>query len=167
MEIEDTRGSSVHPNKYIREYTRHRYIVTRETFTPIELSLPEGDVLEKIDLPELRKKRAVAERVGFKLADTYPSFTSYAPIENFADLNDDGWYEWGGYLQQASQKEPRLYLECLHCYVKANAVEKAQEIVREMTKAEVECDREELNGAIAYYRSEGLCSAFKAPEWKI
>lgn len=70
----------------------------------------------------------------------------------------------GAYLQQASQKEPRLYLECLHCYVKANAVEKAQEIVREMTKAEIECDLEELNGAIAYYRSEGLCSAFKAPE---
>lgn len=46
----------VHPNKYIREYTRHRYIVTRETFTPIELSLPEGYVPEKIDLPELRKK---------------------------------------------------------------------------------------------------------------
>lgn len=71
----------------------------------------------------------------------------------------------GAYLQQASQKEPRLYLECLHCYIKANAVEKAQEIVREMTKAEIECDLEELNGAIAYYRSEGLCSAFKAPEW--
>ncbi|AIQ31282.1 hypothetical protein P40081_26295 [Paenibacillus sp. FSL P4-0081] len=253
----------VHPNKYIREYTRHRYIVTRETFTPIELSLPEGYVPEKIDLPELRKKsyknadkiykwaaewgsdehfaiagcgcyirhldkivswslsdcynggqvaigiqtarsyrkmglakqvvsavvqqcwdkgygsvewlcvstnrgsRAVAERVGFMLADTYPSFTSYAPIENFADLNDDGWYEWGAYLQQASQKEPRLYLECLHCYVKANAVEKAQKIVQEMTKAEIECDLEELNGAIAYYRSEGLCSAFKAPEWTI
>ncbi|KAI7247665.1 hypothetical protein KC345_g11940, partial [Hortaea werneckii] len=255
------RIPQIHPNKFIREYTRHRYILTRDTFTPAGLPLPEGYVLEIIDLPELRKKnyvnadkiynwveawgsdehfakagcgcyirhgdqlvswsvsdcysgdkiaigiqtapryrkmglakqvvsavvqqcldkgythiewlcvstnrgsQAVAERVGFKLTNTYISFTSYAPIENLTDLDEGGWYEWGAYLQQASQAEPRLYLECLHCYIKANAVEKAAEILREMTKPEIGCDLEALNGAIAYYQSEGLCSAFKAPEW--
>lgn len=53
-----------------------------------------------------RGSRAVAERVGFMLADTYPSFTSYAPIENFADLNDDGWYEWGLICSRLHRKSP-------------------------------------------------------------
>jgi RimJ/RimL family protein N-acetyltransferase len=251
-----------HPNRFIREYTRHRYTLTRDDFIPANLSLPEGYVLERIDLQALRShdyvnadkiydwtaawgsdehfaaagcgcyirhqdtivswsvsdcyagdriaigihtasgyrkqglagqvasatvqccldkgynivewlcvstnsgSQATAKRVGFKLENTYLSFTPYPPIENLTDLDEDGWYEWGAYLEQPAQEEPRLYWNCLNSYVKANAVEKAMRVIGEMTRTGNTSGLEHLTGAIAYYQREGLCSAFNSPEWE-
>ncbi|OKP80599.1 hypothetical protein A3842_11925 [Paenibacillus sp. P3E] len=69
-------------------------------------------------------------------------------------------------MEQALQEEPRLYWECLNCFVKANTVEKTIEIIGEMNRTGNPCNLEQLTGAISYYQSEGLCSAFKTPKWE-
>ncbi|SET60456.1 GNAT family N-acetyltransferase [Paenibacillus sp. NFR01] len=253
---------SVHGNRFIREYTRHRYTLSRRQFTPAEHTLPEGYVLERIDLQHLRDKNyvnasrllewaagwgneemyisagcgsyirhqdtivswsvadcsagdriaigihtdaryrkkglakqvvsavvqdcfdkgfsvvewscvssnagsnALARALGFRLANTYPAFTSYAPIENVTDLDAAGWQDWGAYQEQAAAEEPRLYIESVYAYVKANDAGKVMELIQTMTRAGQTLDLADLDGAIKFFQCQGLCSAFTAPEWE-
>jgi GNAT superfamily N-acetyltransferase len=220
-----------HPNTFIREYTRHRYILTRDDFIPANLPLPEGYVLERIDLQELRNHDYVnADKiydwtaawgsdehfaaagcgcyirhqdtiVSWSVSDCYagdriaigihtaPRYRKLGLAAQVASAtvqccldkgynivewlcvstnsgSQDGWYEWGAYLEQPAQEEPRLYWNCLNSYVKANAFEKAMSVIGEMTRTGNTSGLEHLTGAIAYYQREGLCSAFNSPEWE-
>ncbi|WP_150268320.1 GNAT family N-acetyltransferase [Paenibacillus tepidiphilus] len=45
----------VHPNRYIRPYTRCKYSLTRDSYRPVERPLPDGYVLEPVNPEELRQ----------------------------------------------------------------------------------------------------------------
>ncbi|UNK17388.1 GNAT family N-acetyltransferase [Paenibacillus sp. N3/727] len=253
--------ADIHPNRFIREYIRYRYTLTRMDFIQADDSLPEGYVLEYVNLKELKHKnyinanriydwaeawgseerfdesgcgcyirkddhivswslsdccagdriaigihtdpkyrkmgfakkvvsavvqlclekgynhiewlcvssnsgsKVIAESLGFKWENKYISYSSFPPIENFTDLEDDGWYEWGTYLENAAREEPKLSLDSLYCFIKANAVEKTMMLINEMAEKEIDFKLKPIINDIASYQKEGLCSAFNTPSW--
>jgi len=253
---------SIHPNRFIREYIRHKYTLTSGDFVKAESSLPEGYVLEAVNLEELKHRnysnasrihdwaeawgseerfqesgcgfyirkddyivcwslsdccagdkiaigihtdskyrnmgfakktvsavvqhcfeqgynqiewlcasvnsgsKALAESLGFKLMNKYSSYSSFPPIENLNDLDESGWYEWGTYLEKAAEEEPILSLECLYCFIKANAVEKTMTLIEKWSKSGIDCKPQQLTNDIAFFQTEGLCSAFNPRIWK-
>ncbi|MEK8213434.1 GNAT family N-acetyltransferase [Paenibacillus sp. FSL L8-0463] len=252
---------AIHPNRFIREYTRYKYSLSSREFIHPELSLPEGYVMEPVNLKDLKQQnygnadrilewaqawgseerfeeggcgcyirkenqivswslsdcsagdviavgihtdalfrklglakkvvagvvqlcfdkgynrvewlcvssnagsRAIAEGLGFKKENEYASFSSYPPIENQRDLSEEGWYDWGTYLERASKEEPKLAMDCLYCYIKANEVEKTMTFIRELTASGVEITPQRLADDISWFQKEGLCSAFNSPQW--
>lgn len=62
--------------------------------------------------------KAIAERLGFQLVDTYTSYTPFPPIENARDYTEAEWREWGDYYKAWADEEPRLLTEQLFAYVK-------------------------------------------------
>ncbi len=101
---------------------------------------------------------AIAEKLGFVLQHTYDSFTTYPPIENPKDLSDAEWNEWGSYLEHASISEPKLRIECLFSYIKADNLRKAQEIAQGLNKESRE--RINLNGFVRYLHGCEMGSSF-------
>jgi RimJ/RimL family protein N-acetyltransferase len=255
---------AIHPNQFIKEYTRYKYTLNNRDFIKADLSIPDGYVLEFVNLKEMRQKnyinadrvydwvkaweseerfeesgcgcyirkddkivswsisdcyasdriavgihtdpeyrkmgfakkvasaivqqcfdkgynkvewlcvstnagsKAIAEGIGFKQENKYASFSSYPPIENLTDLDEDGWYEWGTHLEKASKEERErgeLIWDSLYCFVKANAVEKTMTVINEMTEKGIDCNPQRLTGDIFLFQKEGLCSAFKTSLW--
>ncbi|MNO95949.1 hypothetical protein D3C76_876060 [compost metagenome] len=230
--------AGIHPNRFIREYTRYKYILTSGDFVKAKAPLPEGYILESVNLTELKQRnysnanrihewaeawgseekfdasgcgcyirkddcivswslsdccasavvqrcfekgynqiewlcvssnsgsKAIAESLGFKLVNKYVSYSSYPPIENLTDLDESGWYEWGTYLENASKEEPELSLDCLCCFIKANAVEKTMTIIDNLIKSGIDYKLQQLKNDIASFQKEGLCSAFNTLLWQ-
>ncbi|WP_199616409.1 GNAT family N-acetyltransferase [Paenibacillus alkalitolerans] len=48
--------ADIHPNRFIREYTRYKYTLTNGDFVKAESSLPEGYILESVNLKELKHR---------------------------------------------------------------------------------------------------------------
>lgn len=111
-----------------------------------------------------RGSQAIAEKLGFRLENEYCSFSSYPPIENPTDLSEEKWYEWGEYLETASQSELRLYQECLLCFIKANSVEKAISILNQMKEKDIDCEIP-LKDCISYYQKIGMSLNFSSQTW--
>ena len=252
----------VHANKFIREYTRRKYCLTKDNFKQSHVVLPEGYYLEQLNIKKLKDKKytnsnkliewaqgwgseeefpdagygfyvrnndtivswslsdckykksieigvvsdpmfrrqgfsefatsnlinfcfnlgyenihwrcvdtnkgsiAIAEKLGFHLHTKYKSFTSYAPIENLTDLANSGWYEWASYLDKASQQEPKLFWECLRCYIKADAVDEAIRILNQMLKTGMPIYLDALKANIQYPLDNGFITSFKNQKWQ-
>jgi len=117
---------------------------------------------------------AIAEKMGFTLLNKYVSFTSYPPVENFHDLSEAEWNEWGEYFENVSGYEPELLMEQLYAYVKANNVGKTIKTVQAMMEAGKDVRYQHLSAkdgllrlldSIQYFRSIGMCSGFAGIEW--
>lgn len=102
---------------------------------------------------------AIAEKLGFSLVCKYDSFTPYPPIENLTDLSETEWNEWGVYLEKATLTEPQLLTECLFAYIKANNINKANEMLSiHKKKKPIEHD---INGLIQYLHTIGMATNFR------
>jgi len=117
---------------------------------------------------------AIAEKMGFTLLNKYVSFASYPPVENFHDLSEAEWNEWGEYFENVSGYEPELLPEQLYAYVKANNVGKTIKTVQAMMEAGKDVRYHHLSArdgflrlldSIRYFRSIGMCSNFTGIEW--
>jgi len=117
---------------------------------------------------------AIAEKTGFTLLNKYVSFTPYPPVENFLDLSEPEWNEWGEYFESVSGYEPELLPEQLYAYVKANNVGKTIKSVQAMMEAGKDARYRHLSiqdafrrllDSIGYFRSIGMCSNFSGKEW--
>lgn len=104
---------------------------------------------------------AIAEKLGFQLQNRYYSFSSYPPIENIKDLSEEEWLNWAVYLEKAAEEEPRLQIECLYSYIKANAPSKVIEI-RNMLKEPDRVSEGDINGFITYLQGFGMASHFSS-----
>ncbi len=101
---------------------------------------------------------AIAEKLGFVLVCKYDSFTPYPPIENLTDLSETEWNEWGTYLENAATVETQLLAECLFAYIKANNINKANQILsiyREKNPID-----SNINGFIQYLHTVGMAAKF-------
>ena len=101
---------------------------------------------------------SIAENLGFKLVCKYDAFSSYPPIENPADLSEAEWNEWGTYLENAVMTEPQLLTECLFAYIKANNVNKANEIL--LIHRQGKPVKHDINGFIKYLHKIGMAANF-------
>jgi RimJ/RimL family protein N-acetyltransferase len=108
---------------------------------------------------------ATAENLGFKYNNHYYSFTSFPPIENVKDLSETEWYEWGEYLQNASQTEDCLICESLYCYIKSNDIEKTIHIMTSMKQKKITLDYLSIKHYIIYLQGLDLCSNFRSQAW--
>ncbi|MNO32095.1 GNAT acetyltransferase [compost metagenome] len=254
--------ADIHPNRFIRDYTRYKYALIKEDFVKADPSLPEGYILESVDLEELKHKnysnvnriydwaeawgsderfaesgcgcyirnedcivswslsdccagdriaigilsdpkyrkmgfakkvvsaviqqcfekgynqiewlcvstnsgsKVIAESLGFKLMNKYISYSSFPPIENLTDLDESGWYEWGIYLEKASEEEPKLSFDSLYCFIKANAVEKTITLIKKLNSNGMDCNPQQLINDISSFQKEGLCSNFNTLIWQ-
>ena len=66
---------------------------------------------------------AMAENLGFLRKHDYDAYTSYPPIENKEDLTREQWAEWALYYEHVLEEEPRLFMDCVLCWMKANDVD--------------------------------------------
>lgn len=107
----------------------------------------------------------LAEKLGFKSNNNYDSFSSYPPIENIKDLSEPEWSEWGEYLEYASQIEECLIWDCLHCYIKANDIDKTIRIMTSMKQKNITLDYLKFNNYINSLQDDGLCSDFRSQAW--
>lgn len=89
---------------------------------------------------------AIAEKLGFTLSSRYRAYTSYPPIENQRDLTETEWLSWAEYYEGAVKEEPRLRIECLFAYIKADNPCKACQILMDI----------ERNGQTVSYNIDGL-----------
>ncbi|HKM34436.1 MAG TPA: GNAT family N-acetyltransferase [Lachnospiraceae bacterium] len=110
---------------------------------------------------------AIAELLGFKYSNSYYSFTTYPPIENIKDLSESEWFEWGEYLENASQTERCLIWESLYSYIKANNVKKTISIMTSMENSKIDLDYSRFIDFITYLQDCGLCSNFKNNVWLV
>ncbi len=108
---------------------------------------------------------AIAEKLGFKLANVYYSFTSYPPIENLKDLSEPEWHQWGEYLEEASKTEDRLLLDCVYAYIKSNDVKKTISIMTIMKNKNIELDFLTFKNWIINLQSYDMCSSFNEKAW--
>lgn len=115
--------------------------------------------------------RAIAEKLGFRLVNTYYSFTPYPPCENYHDLSEQDWNEWADYYEKYSLNEPRLLGEQLLARIKGNHNQKAKEticIMKEKYGAAVLEENQwiaKIPNTIDYFHSIGMCSALSSEEW--
>ncbi len=117
----------------------------------------------------------MAERLGFRLVDTYTSFTSFPPVENVCDLTEADWKDWGDYYKARTDEESRLLTEQLFAYVKANDVEDARATVIKIlqhkdseayTEMVVEDGFSRLRHEIQRLHTVGMCRSFIGGEWE-
>lgn len=118
---------------------------------------------------------AIAERCGFQLVNTYSSFSSFPPVENIFDYSEADWLDWAEYYAQRTQIEPRLFMEQLYAYAKANDVVHVKATLREIldrrteepyaTVAAEDPGFKNFIGQIHYLQSIGICQAFSLKEW--
>ena len=107
-----------------------------------------------------RGSRATAEKLGFRLQEKYDSFSSYPPYENITDQTEEEWNEWAEYLENASRTEPRLLIECLHAYIKANNPPKVMILMENAYQNHVKLDYKRFDIYIAALQDHNLCSNF-------
>jgi hypothetical protein len=101
---------------------------------------------------------AIAEKLGFSLECKYDAFTPYPPVENLTDLSETDWNDWAAYFENASLTEPQLLTECLFAYIKANNVNKANEVLLiHREKKPIEFD---VDGFIQYLHTIGMAADF-------
>lgn len=108
---------------------------------------------------------AIAEKLGFILNNDYYSFTSYPPVENFSDLSEYEWNEWGEYLENASKIEDKLLWDCLYSYIKSNDVEKTINIITTMQNKKIVIDYSKVNNFISMLQAHSMCSSFNKKNW--
>lgn len=101
---------------------------------------------------------AIAEKLGFSLACKYDSFTPFPPVENLTDCSETEWNEWGTYFENAARTEPQLLTECLFAYIKANNLNKANEILS--IYREWKPNKRNINGLIQYLHKIGMAADF-------
>jgi RimJ/RimL family protein N-acetyltransferase len=101
---------------------------------------------------------AIAEKLGFSLVCKYDSFTPYPPIENPTDYSETEWNEWETYLENAAMTEPQLIKECLFAYIKANNINKANEIL--LINRERKLINRDINEFIQYLHKIGMATNF-------
>lgn len=101
---------------------------------------------------------AIAEKLGFSLVCKYDSFTPYPPVENPADYSETEWNEWGTYFEDASKTEPQLLMECLFAYIRANNINKANELM--LAHGEMSQINFDIKGFIQYLHKIGMATNF-------
>lgn len=115
--------------------------------------------------------RAIAEKLGFRLVNTYVSFTPFPPCENYHDLSEQDWNKWAEYYEAHSMQEPKLLSEQLLAYIKGNNDKKAKETIRVISEkydAAAIAENQwlaDLPNTIDYFHTIGMCSALSSNEW--
>lgn len=111
---------------------------------------------------------ALAEAAGFEWLESYTCFTSYPPCENILDLSEAEWANWADYYAQVSHKEPRLLVEQLYAYMKANELAKATKTLERIkqTSQTYQNDLAYLADNLAYFNALGMSSDFNQEDWR-
>lgn len=113
--------------------------------------------------------RAIAEKLGFSLKNTYSSFSSYPPCENVLDYSQHDWEDWATYYEMHSGTEPRLLGEQLVAFIKADNDIKAKETVLAILAQDTFYDNLEIAacvpGMIYYFQAIGMCPSLSGKEW--
>jgi len=109
---------------------------------------------------------SIAERLGFEYKNNYYFFCSYLPTENLLDIPKKEWHDWAKYLEEAALQEPRLIIECLYTYIKADDVPKTIEIIKRLPKFGEELKMNKYQRDIGRFQSKGLCENFDNAEWQ-
>lgn len=145
-------------------YTDERYrnkgfakIVVSET---IKECIKKGyKIIEWLCVDCNKGSNALATTLGFKLKNIYPSYSPFAPIENILDLTEEEWNNWAEYFELSSKDEPRLLLESLFTYVKANNTQKVNELINKFeNKKDIQ---NQINDFVSYLHTINMASNFK------